>query len=29
MNTREQFKRKIIEAIHGLPYEEALRKLLD
>ena len=26
MTTREKFKRAVIEAIHGLPYEEAVRK---
>ena len=25
MTTREQFKRKVIEAIHALPYEKAVR----
>jgi hypothetical protein len=28
MKTRELFKRKVIEAIHGLPYEEAIVKEL-
>jgi len=26
MNIREQFKRRVIELIHGLPYEEAIEK---
>lgn len=26
MTKREQFKRAVIEAIHGLPYEEAVKK---
>lgn len=26
MNTREKFKRAVIESIHGLPYEEAIKK---
>jgi len=26
MSTREKFKRRIIELIHGLPYEEAIEK---
>lgn len=26
MTTREKFKRRVIELIHGLPYEEAVKK---
>jgi len=26
MTTREEFKKAVIEAIHGLPYEEAIKK---
>jgi hypothetical protein len=26
MDIREQFKRAVIESIHGLPYEEAIKK---
>jgi hypothetical protein len=26
MNTREKFKRRVIELIHGKPYEEAIKK---
>jgi len=26
MTTRQKFKRAVIEAIHGLPYDEALLK---
>ena len=29
MNTRKQFKRKVIEAIHGLPYEDAMVNEID
>ena len=25
MKTRQQFKKAVVEAIHGLPYEEAIK----